>query len=187
MPDTPVSLLERLRLCPDEASWQRLVQLYTPWIQSWLRSQGLAGADVDDLAQEVMLVLVRELPHFRHDLRRGAFRRWLRGIILNRLRAFWRARKDSPAPATLNQLADPQSELSRTWDREHNAHVVRRLLELLEADFEPGTWQAFRLVVLEGKSSPEAARILGVSPVAIRVAKSRVLSRFRQEADGLTD
>src|SRR5262245_60317412 len=160
MPDTPVSLLERLRLCPDEASWQRLVQLYTPWIQSWLRSQGLAGGDVDDLAQEVMLVLVRELPHFRHDLRRGAFRRWLRGIILNRLRAFWRARKDSPAPATLNQLADPQSELSRTWDREHNAHVVRRLLELLEADFEPGTWQAFRLVVLEGKSSPEAARIL---------------------------
>ena len=31
MSDTSVSLLERLRLRPDAASWQRLVDLYTPW------------------------------------------------------------------------------------------------------------------------------------------------------------
>ena len=191
MPETPISLLERLRLCPDEASWQRLVQLYTPWIQDWLRRQGLAVADVEDLGQEVMVVLVRELPRFTHDLRRGAFRRWLRIIALNQLRAFWRERKRQPIPSTLEtvllQLEDPESDLSRAWDRDHNAHVVRRLLELLEVDFEPTTWQAFRLVVLEGKSSPEVARLLGLSPVAVRVAKSRVLNRFRQEAEGLTD
>jgi RNA polymerase sigma-70 factor (ECF subfamily) len=191
MPETPISLLERLRLRPDEASWRRLVQLYAPWIQDWLRRQGLAPADVEDVAQEVMVVLVRELPHFTHDLRRGAFRRWLRTITLNRLRAFWRGRKRQLAPAPLEaileRLEDPESDLSRAWDREHNAHVVRRLLELLEADFEPATWQAFRLVVLEGKSSPEAAQVLGLSPVAVRVAKSRVLSRFRREADGLAD
>jgi RNA polymerase sigma-70 factor (ECF subfamily) len=191
MPETPISLLERLRLRPDEASWQRLVRLYTPWIQDWLRRQGLAAADVEDLAQDVMVVLVRELPRFTHDLRRGAFRRWLRTITLNQLRAFWRERKGRPVPAALEpvltQLEDPESDLSRSWDRDHNAHVVRRLLELLEADFEPTTWQAFRLVVLEGKSSPEAARALGLSPVAVRVAKSRILSRFRQEAEGLTD
>jgi RNA polymerase sigma-70 factor (ECF subfamily) len=191
MPETPISLLERLRLCPDEASWQRLVQLYTPWIQDWLRRQGLAAADVEDLGQEVMVVLVRELPRFTHDLRRGAFRRWLRTIALNQLRAFWRERKRQPIPSTLEtvllQLEDPESDLSLAWDRDHNAHVVRRLLELLEVDFEPTTWQAFRLVVLEGKSSPEVARLLGLSPVAVRVAKSRVLNRFRQEAEGLTD
>jgi RNA polymerase sigma-70 factor (ECF subfamily) len=191
MPETPISLLERLRLRPDEASWQRLVQLYTPWIRDWLRRQGLADADVDDLAQEVMVVLVRELPRFTHDLRRGAFRRWLRTITLNQLRTFWRERKRQPAPTaletTLVHLEDPESDLSRAWDRDHNAHVVRRLLELLEADFDPATWQAFRLVVFEGKSSPEAGRIVGLSPVAVRVAKSRILSRFRQEAEGLTD
>jgi RNA polymerase sigma-70 factor (ECF subfamily) len=191
MLETPVSLLERLRLRPDEASWQRLVQLYTPWIEDWLKRQGLAAADVEDLAQEVMVVLVRELPHFQHDLRRGAFRRWLRTITLNQLRAFWRQQKRQRAPAHLEavlaQLEDPESDLSRGWDRDHNAYVVRRLLELLEPDFEPLTWQAFRLVVLEGQSSPEAARTLGMTPVAVRVAKSRVLCRFRQEIDGLAD
>jgi RNA polymerase sigma-70 factor (ECF subfamily) len=191
MPETPISLLERLRLGADEASWQRLVQLYTPWIEDWLRRQGLAAADVEDLVQEVMVVLIRELPRFTHDLRRGAFRRWLRTITLNQLRAFWRRRKRQPAPAALEtvlaELEDPESDLSRAWDRDHNGHVVRRLLELLETDFAPSTWQAFRLVVLEGQSSAEAARALGLSPVAVRVAKSRVLSRFRREAEGLAD
>jgi RNA polymerase sigma-70 factor (ECF subfamily) len=191
MPETPISLLERLRLGADEASWQRLVRLYTPWIGGWLRRQGLDAADVEDVVQEVMVVLIRELPRFTHDCRRGAFRRWLRTITLNQLRAFWRRRKRQPAPAALEtalaELEDPESDLSRAWDRDHNAHVVRRLLELLESDFEPSTWQAFRLVVLEGQTSAEAARALGLSPVAVRVAKSRVLSRFRQEAEGLAD
>ena len=189
--DTPISLLERIRLGGDSASWERLVALYTPLIRGWLGGYGLQPTDVDDLTQEVMGTLLRELPQFRHDLRRGAFRRWLRIIALNQLRAFWRERKRQPIPSTLEtvllQLEDPESDLSRAWDRDHNAHVVRRLLELLEVDFEPTTWQAFRLVVLEGKSSPEVARLLGLSPVAVRVAKSRVLNRFRQEAEGLTD
>ena len=190
MPETPVSLLERLRVCPDEASWQRLVALYTPWIRDWLRRQGLGAADVDDLVQEVMVVLLRELPHFTHDLRRGAFRRWLRTITLNRLRTFWRQRP-APAPAApeglLAQLEDPASELSCAWDREHNDHVVRRLLELLEPEFEPTTWRAFRRVVLEGRPTAEAAAAVGLSSVAVRIAKSRVLRRFRAEIDGLVD
>jgi RNA polymerase sigma-70 factor (ECF subfamily) len=191
MPETPISLLERLRLCPDEKSWQRLVELYTPWIQGWLRRQGLAAADIEDLVQDVLVVLVQELPAFQHNLRRGAFRRWLREITLNRLRLFWRGQRRQTTPPGLGpllaNLEDPDSDLTRAWDREHNAHVVRRLLELLQGDFEASTWQAFRMVVLEGRPTAEVARALGLSPVAVRIAKSRVLSRFRGEIEGLTD
>jgi RNA polymerase sigma-70 factor (ECF subfamily) len=190
---TPISLLERLRLHPDAASWQRLVDLYTPLVAGWLRLQGVQAADVDDLTQEVLGTLVRELPQFHHDLRPGAFRRWLRGIALNRLRSFRRARRPLPAggaPAleeALDRLEDPDSDLSRRWDEEHDRHVVRRLLELIEPEFEPDTWRAFRMVVLEGKPTREAADALGLSPNAVRIAKSRVLARFRQEIDGLID
>ena len=77
--------------------------------------------------------------------------------------------------------------MSRRWEEEHNLHVIRRLLELLEADFEPRTWKASGKVTMEGKSTGEAAQELGMSPVAERIAKSRVLVRFRQEIDGLLD
>jgi RNA polymerase sigma-70 factor (ECF subfamily) len=194
MPDTPISLLERLRLRPDAASWRRLVDLYTPLIRGWLRRHALQEPDADDLTQDVLGVLVRELPNFRHDLRRGAFRRWLRNVTVNRLRVFWRAQRARPGAGgtadlghILDQLADPDSGLSRLWDREHDLHVARRLLELLEPEFEPATWRAFRLLVLEGRPTAEVAAEVGVSPNAVRIAKSRVLRRFRQEVDGLID
>jgi RNA polymerase sigma factor (sigma-70 family) len=193
MPDTPVSLLERLRLRPDSVSWQRLVDLYTPLIHNWLRFYSLPRADSDDVVQEVLAVVIREMPEFRHDLRRGAFRRWLRRITVNRLRTFWRGRREQPAAGgsdfedVLNQLEDPESRLSHLWDREHDQHVARRLLELLESEFEPATWQAFRLLVLEGVPAAQVAAALGTSPNAVRIAKSRILSRLRQEIAGLLD
>jgi len=190
---TPISLLERLRLRPDPASWQRLVGLYAPLVAGWLRALGVQPADADDLTQDVLGTLVRELPGFRHNLRQGAFRRWLRGIVLNRLRASRRTRRPVPAGGdpsleqALDQLEEPESDLSRRWDEEHDRHVVRRLLELLGPEFEPATWRAFQMVVLEGKPTREAAAALGLSPNAVRIAKSRVLARFRQEIDGLID
>jgi RNA polymerase sigma-70 factor (ECF subfamily) len=193
LPETSVSLLERLRLRPDPAAWQRLLDLYTPLIAGWLRRQGLQPADVDDLTQEALAVLVRELPHFQHDLRPGAFRRWLRTIAVNRLRTFWRARGprgvggDPSREQLMDRLEDPDSDLSRLWDEEHDRHVVRRLLELIEPEFEPATWSAFRMLVLEGKPTRVAATALGLTPNAVRIAKSRVLARFRQEIDGLID
>jgi RNA polymerase sigma factor (sigma-70 family) len=191
--ETPISLLERLRLHPDAAAWQRFVQLYAPLIGAWLRGQNVQAADLDDLSQEVLATLVRELPRFQHDLRRGAFRRWLRTMVVNRLRAFWRTRQQRPRVGepggedVLDRLEDPDSDLSRLWDEEHDRHVVRRLLELLEPEFEPTTWQAFRLLVLEGTGTRETAATLGISPNAVRIAKSRVLARFRREIDGLLD
>jgi RNA polymerase sigma-70 factor (ECF subfamily) len=189
MSATPVSLLERLRLAPDDASWQRLVDLYTPLIRGWLRRCGLQESDADDLTQEALGVLVRELPQFRREPRTGAFRRWLRLIAVNRLRAFWRERRRGPDSLgdALAQLEDPDSGLSRLWERQHDQHVARRLLELIRPDFEPATWEAFRLVTLEGRPTAAVAEQLGLSPNAVRIAKSRVLSRFRREAEGLLD
>jgi RNA polymerase sigma-70 factor (ECF subfamily) len=188
--ETSVSLLERLRLSSDPAAWQRLVDLYTPYIQGWLRRQGVQPADVDDLTQEVLRSVVRGLPAFHHDLRRGAFRRWLRTITVNQLRSFWRARRPQPVGAAaglLDRLEDPDSDLSRLWDEEHDRHVLRRLLALIRPEFEPSTWRAFQMLVLDERPAAAVAAELGISANAARIAKSRVLARLRQESDGLID
>ena len=193
MSDTSASLLERLRSRPDEASWQRLVGLYTPLIQGWLCRHLLPHADVEDLVQEVLAVVVRELPRFEHR-RPGAFRAWLRTITVHRLRDFWRARRYRPEATgasdflrKLDELEDPASGLSRLWDGEHDRHVVRRLLELIRPQFQPTTWQAFAGVMLEGQKPAAVARRLGISVNAVLLAKSRVLARLRGEGSGLID
>jgi RNA polymerase sigma-70 factor (ECF subfamily) len=192
--ETSASLLERLRGQPDAGSWKRLVDLYTPLLRSWLRRHLVPHDDVDDLVQEVMAVLVRELPHFHYDRQRGSFRGWLRTITVNRLRMFWRSRQsrplatgDSDLARKLDALEDPQSALSQLWDREHDQHVAHRLLELIEPEFEPTTWRAFRRVTLDGAEVSTVAAELGISLNAVYLAKYRALRRLRQEMQGLTD
>jgi RNA polymerase sigma-70 factor (ECF subfamily) len=140
-----------------------------------------------------MAVLVRELPDFQRR-RNGSFRRWLRTITAHRLGAFYRSHKNRPVAlgcppedSPLMQLADANSELSRQWDREHDRYVLNRLMELIAPQFEPATLAAFRRVAVEGLAPARAAEELGVSLNAVLVAKSRVLSRLRQEAEGLID
>jgi RNA polymerase sigma-70 factor (ECF subfamily) len=193
MSETSVSLLERLRLQPDGPSWRRLVDLYTPLIHGWLRRYCVQQQDADDLVQEVLTRVIRELPHFEHDNRHGAFRCWLRTITVNQLRAFWRSRNHRPlvgAPdleARIDQLEDPASHLSQLWDQEHDRHVLRRLLELVEPEFTPATWLAFRRVALDGVPASAASQELGLSVNAVWLAKSRVLRRLREESRGLLE
>lgn len=193
MIDTSPSLLERLSRRPDDRDWRRLVTLYTPVLHAWLRPYGLQPSDLDDLTQEVLGVVVRELPDFRHNQRVGAFRAWLRTIVVHRLRRFWRTCNNRPAAGgsdvedQLAQLEDPASGLSAEWDREHDRRLVQRLMQLVEGDFQPKTWRAFRLLVLDGRSPAEAAAELGMTANAVLVAKARVLQRLREEAGGLID
>jgi RNA polymerase sigma-70 factor (ECF subfamily) len=194
MSETSASLLERLRLQPDDEGWQRLVELYTPLIRGWLHRHGLPPQEADDVVQEVLAVVVRRLPDFRRQPRAGAFRRWLRTITVNCLRDFWRGRRGRPVAAggsdfvqMLDELADPASGLSREWDREHDRHVTARLLEMIRPHFEATTWRAFQRVALEGASPDDVAAELGLTVNAVFIAKSRVLSRLRQEGAGLID
>src|SRR6516225_7432867 len=193
MDETRQSLLLRART-GEESAWRDLTDLYRPLIIGWLNRQGVPARDLEDLSQDILLTVVKHLPTFQHSGRRGAFRSWLRTIVCSRTTDYWRAidastqaSGGSGATAALQQLADPDSSLNRQWDEEHDRYVLDCLLDLVEEEFEPATLQAFRRLALDGASGAEAAQELGLSVAAVYVAKSRVLQRIRQEAEGLID
>jgi RNA polymerase sigma-70 factor (ECF subfamily) len=187
--DTRVSLLQRLRTQDDGRSWKELDDLYRPFIRGFcLRRDPTLRDEADDLAQEVLTVVIRKLATFEWQ-QVGSFRAWLRAITWNVLKAHWDARQRRPhllqGGSALAQLEDPHSELSRLWDQEHNQHVAQRLLERVAPDFEPATLRAFRRVVLDGLSPNATAAELGMSENAVLLAKSRVLKRLREEGEEL--
>jgi RNA polymerase sigma-70 factor (ECF subfamily) len=164
---TSVSLLDRLKAAsPDAVEWQRLQEIYLPLIQRWLRRvPGLAN-EANDLAQEVFVVVIHELPRFERR-REGSFRAWLRTITANKARNYCKRRDRRPtvgidqAEGFLDQMADPDSDLARQWDREHDEHVVRKLLAAVEGDFKPTTWEAFRRLALDGLPAARVAESWG--------------------------
>jgi len=193
-PLTSKSLLVKARDRSDQAAWRRLTELYEPLIERWVRPHVAQRADAEDLVQEVMTTLVRELPGFDHNERPGAFRAWLRSITVHRLHAYWEKRNARPASAggpdlreALAQLADPTSALSESWDEEHDRHVTESLLKSIRLEFQPATWRAFEHQVQDGQPASDVARELGISVNAVLIAKSRVLKRLREKAAGLVD
>ena len=190
---TSLTLLQRLRANEPDA-WARMVALYRPLVCYWCGRQGLSGADADDVAQEVFQVAAARMAEFRRDRPGDTFRGWLRGIT--RLKALEHLREAGQTPVAaggstalvrLQGVAEPEPESAEEDPPSEIAGLLRRALDLVRAEFEPATWRAFLLTVVDGRTAPDAASELGISAVAVRQAKSRVLRRVRQELGDLPE
>jgi RNA polymerase sigma-70 factor, ECF subfamily len=190
---TPLSLLDRLRRQPDDGEgWRRLLDLYSGWLEGWVRRLAHLSPEDPDAAEVVQNsfgIVARELPRFEHNGRTGAFRAWLKQILVNCLRDWQRQRRRvaGESDVLLDQLADPASDLSRQWDQEHQAHVIDQLFERGRRHFTAYAWQVFERTVLDEVPAPQAAADLGVTVNAVLLAKSRVLAWLRREGGELLD
>src|SRR5262249_54989024 len=79
---------------------------------------------------------------------------------------------ESPGP----DAGDPGDELTRLY---------HRAPELVRGEFEERTWQAFWRAAVDGQAPTDIAADLGMTPAAVRKAKSRVLHRLREEVGDL--
>jgi RNA polymerase sigma-70 factor, ECF subfamily len=191
MTPTSVSLLDRLKAAgPDASDWNRLQGIYLPLITRWLSRVPGLGDEADDLAQEVFVVVIREIPRFQRQ-REGSFRAWLRQVTVNKVRTHRRRRNRrltvgvDATDGFLNSLADPNGELAREWNLDHDRHVFEKLLAVVQPDFSATTWEAFRRFAVDSLPAARVAEELGLSVNAILQAKSRILKRLREEAGDL--
>src|SRR5438309_671158 len=125
------TLLARLRALNQPEAWARFVRLCTPLLLCWARRQWFQEADAQDLAQEVMVKLVRELPAYeRHEGQ--SFRGWLFRVTVNQCRDFRRrkATRALPADEGLSEVGD-NSPLPELEEAEYRRLLVRRGLELI--------------------------------------------------------
>jgi RNA polymerase sigma-70 factor (ECF subfamily) len=181
---TSLTLIGRLVRPDDAEAWAHFVTLYAPLLRAWVRPLCGHDADADDVIQEVLVVVIRRLPEFAHSRRMGAFRAWLKAVATNKLGDHLRSAKrraSAPADQVLAQLADPASELSREWDRQHARHLAHALLQRIRHEFRDSTWDAFERVVLQGQATAAVAAASGMTTNAVTIARSRVLARLREE------
>ncbi len=185
-----LSLLEEARDCTNNEAWRELVSQCKPLLYGWLRCQGIQDVDADDLVQETLATLALEAPAFRPNRHPRAFRCWLYKVLSNRLLNFRRSQHVRSichaGSELLDKLADTiddfRSDLTRRWDEEHARHIARQMMERIEAEFQPRTWQAFRSLAMEEVDPELVAAELGLSLDSVYAAKYRVLRRLRQEA-----
>ncbi len=174
---TSRSLLAEARLA-DPAAWERLARLYAPLVAFWCRRWGVADQDIVDVLQEVFSAVANHLPGFRKERASDTFRGWLLTIARNKTRDHFRRRANEPCAA-----GDPhlETDLPETGDDAIIDGVLGQALAAIRGEFHERTWLAFWKVVVEGRAVADVAADLDMRPGTVRVAKSRVLLRLRNE------
>jgi RNA polymerase sigma-70 factor (ECF subfamily) len=187
-------LLERVK-GREAGAWERLVELYAPLVHHWCRRWELQDQDRADILQEVFHAVVVHIGDFRKETERDTFRGWLRRITQNKVHDHFRRLGREPgapggtdAQRRLTQVSAPQPrEADSSEDQVAEHGLFLRALDLIRNEFEERTWQAFWRTTIEDRSPNIVAEELSMSPGAVRVAKSRVLHRLREELGDLME
>jgi RNA polymerase sigma-70 factor, ECF subfamily len=188
---TSLSLLERLKI-HDADGWRRLVHLYGPLLYRWCRRWQLSPEDAADVSQEVFRTVLARIADFRRESPGDSFRGWLWTITRNKIGDHFRRQERQPhgkggTDAQLHLLELPEQLPLDEENAADTTLLVQRALELIRPEFEERTWRAFWRAAIEGHAPKDIAADLGVTPDAVRMAKSRVLRRLRIELPDLQD
>jgi RNA polymerase sigma-70 factor (ECF subfamily) len=187
---TSLSLLERARR-REPGAWNRLIDLYRPLVLYWCRRAGITGPDAEDVSQEVFAGAAGGLERFHRDQPGDTFRGWLRGITRNQVLLYQRKNQHQArgqgGSEGWERLRDVPDPLGNPDEQEQTevSQLYHRALEQLRGDFEERTWRAFCRTVIDGRSPVTLTQELGMTAVAIRQAKARVLRRLKEEVGDL--
>ena len=169
----------------EEWAWREIYEALSPAVLGYLRGRGVA--DPDDLAGEVFIQVVRDLPRFDGGWR--AFRAWTLTIARNRLfdeRRRLARRPDhphadpaavaetataSPAPATGDVTEDARARL----ELERVTRVLARL--------SPDQRDVLLLRIVGDLSLDEVARVVGKRRGAVKQLQRRGLAAIRRRLE----
>ena len=159
----------------DQDAWRALYRAHAGRLVVWLetRSGSDTAVTAEDVAAQAWLIAAEKVADYTGDA--NEFGGWLFGIArrvaANSRRRSGRRHTDPVADAPTIAVAGPDTTVP-------DQDSVRVLL----ARLSPRERDVVACVDVVGFSTAEAAQALGMSQVAVRVARHRALRRLRSEA-----
>jgi RNA polymerase sigma-70 factor (ECF subfamily) len=190
---TRQSLLSRLRDWGDEESWRDFFETYWRLIYRVGIKAGLSEAEAQDVVQETLIAVARNIKDFKYDRKRGSFKGWLlttthwRVADAKRKRArageVGRVRADDTTGGEMvAAIADPAANpLEAVWDEEWSNNLLEAAEENIKRQVKPKQYQAFDYFVLKKVSMKEVTRRLGMTLGQVYYASYRVSALMKKE------
>lgn len=186
---TSASLLGRLRQSPPEpAAWGEFAHRYGPVLHQWCRQWRLQPADADDVTQTVLLRLVECLRDFEYDPALS-FRAWLKTVTIHVWGKYVAARQrhvpgqGGNDPADLLNTVEARDDLAVRLEREYDRELLDLAMVRVAQRVQRHTWEAFRLLAIEGLTGAAVAERLTMNVATVYVARSKVQRMIQDELE----
>jgi len=180
MPATSTTLLSQIQ-AGDPESWNEFIEQYEPLIQRVIRLRGVSEHDLGDVAQEVLIRLMRELPKFEYNQSQGRFRNWLRRVTINTVHDWYRRKKRRELRFQDVSSVPDRSETGPVSLTECRYESIRIAMQEIQQTSRTETWACFEQHVLDEKPANVVADALGLSVNAVYINSSRTTSRIREK------
>lgn len=191
---TRQSLLLRLRDQEDQEGWQEFFDSYWRLIYSFCLKAGLSEIEAEEVVQETMISVAKQMPQFRYDRSKGGFKAWLLTLVQRRM--VDRLRKQNRWNRVVSQVApfegssetgvtdppDPKRhELDILWASEWEGYLINKALQQVRELVSEKQYLIYEMHVLREVPVSTVVANLQTSTMAVYVAKHRVGKLLREE------
>ena len=187
LPTTRITLLAQLRQDPSsQAGWDEFVERYGRHIYRWCRQWKLQDADAEDVTQDILVKLTQNLRAFAYDPSRS-FRGWLKTVAHNAWRDFHDSRRrlhQAGRGLRVQELiltVEAREDLAQKLEEAFDLELLEAAKVRVRLRVAPHTWEAFRLMALEGLPVAEVAARVHLQVAMVYVAKSKVQKMLQEE------
>ena len=186
---TRYSLLSRLQNWTDQESWKQFFDTYGRLIYGVALKSGLNEAEAQDVVQETIICVAKDIQKFTRDRKLGSFKGWLRNIARWRIADQLRKREKGRARLAteggadlLEELPDPAGgELDRIWEEEWQDNLLHAAIERVKLQVKAEHYQIFDLYFMKKWPVTKVAKTLGVNVAQVYLAKHRVGNLIKKE------
>lgn len=188
---TRSSLLFRLKEWKDSASWDEFFQAYNKSIHKIAIGRGLTRIEAEEVVQETMVAVARQMPEFSYDRAIGSFKSWLFTITRRSIGKHLKKRLTGDAPPAnpgqtdvteeLESYIDPAPGLEQQWDEEWRLNLIHLAMDRVRRRIKPKQYQMFDLYVTQHLPMEQVTKMLNVNTAQVYMAKLRVSAMVRHE------
>jgi RNA polymerase sigma-70 factor (ECF subfamily) len=190
---TRQSLLSRLKDWNDQESWKVFFDTYWKLIYHAAIRAGLADPEAQDVVQETVISVLKQMETFDYQAQSGSFKGWLLRLTTSRIHDHLRRREPEmelvrPAnptdtrTATAERVPDPATlDLAASWEEEWERNLMEAAVERVKRKVDPAQYQLFDLYVIQEWPVSRVVTALQVNPASVYLAKHRIAKMIQNE------
>tara|TARA_B100001093_G_C26847877_1_gene1023724 strand:- start:527 stop:1132 length:606 start_codon:yes stop_codon:yes gene_type:complete len=183
---TRTTLVVGLKDLEDQRTWTRFFDSYWKLIYHAATQSGLGDADAQEVVQETVISVTRNIKGFEYDRTKGSFKGWLMQTTKWRITDQFRkiqkknTRECSGSAKIIENLPSELPEIEKYWEDNWQQELLLAALDRVKGQVKPIYYQVYDMLIRKEMKPKEVSEVLGIKTDQVYLAKHRVAESLKK-------
>ena len=183
---TRTTLVVGLKNLEDQRIWNRFFDSYWKLIYNAAIQAGLKDADAQEVVQETVISVTKNIKDFDYDRSKGSFKGWLmkttKWKIMDQFRKIQKknTRECSGSSEFLENLPNEFPEVETYWENNWQQELLQSALVKVKEQVKPIYYQVYDMLIRKEMKPKDVSKTLGIKTDQVYLAKHRVAETLKE-------